>query len=454
MIKRIVGEVLLFFSLLFLVPAIFSLFIKEFIYSLIFDFTSIFLLVIGHAFSKKYKVEKEELIKKPGKLIISVVIVWIILPLFGALPYYYFEKNVLNSIFHSFSAWTTTGFLLKDFNSFPLPLKFWLAFEQWLGGIGIISLVVFVLTQSDVVYGLLKIEGREEIIEFTARHSLIKIFKVYLLLTFLNISVLSFSGLNFLDSLLVSFSTLPTGGVVSIAKLTHEQKIITEIFTIIAAITFSFYVFIQKPENLKIMFKVYENVLFFIFYILFVLVFLFLIFPSNFFDLAFHAISALTTSGFSYVSLNKFSIHILIILMAIGGCVASTAGGIKIDRILILIKGISLRIKQFISARDVVVVERFCNQILDDKTISYAGLILFLYFFTAITFAIILNFEVKNFTYSLFTIVSALSNVGLELGIISNLSIFSKTILILAMFIGRLEIIIPLAFIPALLKKS
>ncbi|MCS7123007.1 MAG: potassium transporter TrkG, partial [Candidatus Aenigmarchaeota archaeon] len=218
--------------------------------------------------------------------------------------------------------------------------------------------------------------------------------------------------------------------------------------------TFSFYVFIQNLDKLKFTPRVYENVFWFFSYVIIVIIVTYLIIPANFFDTVFHVISAITTTGFSYVDLNNYEeyVYLFFIVMSVGGCLESTAGGIRIDRIVILMKGISLRIKQFINPKNAVTVEKFCNQILNDEIISYSGLILFSYILLAIILASMINYEVGDFKKSFFTIISSLSNVGLELGIVRELSTFSKILILLSMFIGRLEIVIPLAFIPALLK--
>jgi len=453
MISKIVGEAFILFSLLHLVPAAFSIFIKEYIFAIAFSVFSLLILTIGYKLSKR-NVEENITSKKPYLIVLSVVIVWLILPLIDSVFYFLYDKNIFNSIFHSFSAWTTTGFLLYDsLNSLPLIIKFWMAYQEWMGGLGIVTFLVLLLTQNDLVYKLIKIEGREEFIGYTIRSSAIKVTKVYILLTFIFLAFLSFTGLDFYNSLLLSFTSISTGGMADVSILNFEQKFLVSIFIILSAIPFSFYINIQRVDRIKAVLRIYESIFWFISFILF---FIGILFFTNLFDFDnfFHLISAVTTTGFQYYDLKNSNFYgfLLTICIFIGGCIGSTAGGLRIDRFAILLKGVFLKIKKMINPKETIVVEKFSNQIINEEILGFVAIFTFIYVLFFVIGSLIFYYETNNLEASIFLAASSIGNNGLEMGILKDLSIYSKIFVIFLMFIGRLEILVVLAFIPSIVK--
>ncbi|MEM5880211.1 MAG: potassium transporter TrkG, partial [Candidatus Aenigmatarchaeota archaeon] len=177
----------------------------------------------------------------------------------------------------------------------------------------------------------------------------------------------------------------------------------------------------------------------------------------EFIDSFFHSVSAITCTGFSYLKLNNISesyIFSLIILMLIGGAVGSTAGAIKIDRFIILFKGLKKKIKELIETEDTVVVETYINNIIDDEDIMNAGLYFFIYILILMISSIIFSFFTNNFLHALFEVSSAMGNVGLSLGYISpNMPLLYKILFIFLMWGGRLEFITIITFFYSIIKK-
>jgi len=452
----------LFHFLAFLISiliGVFTLNTFEFIYALIFFISGTILYIIGFLLENKIKVPFEKLKAKHHVVISAIAFSWLILPFISGIVYILTGLNIIDAYFESMSAWTTTGFTMyNNVESLPYSVKFWRSFEQWIGGIGIIAFLVYLLKDNKILYHIVKFEGREELFEGTLEHSIKEIFKIYAVLTFFGAAFLSFTGMDVFTSINLSMTALATGGMIplSFLNLTPPQKIILIVLMILGATSFLFHYKVFFQGNRKFI-RVYEPLKWMILFIAIISILGYFSSKVDIIDSIFHTVSAMTCTGFSYISLlktNESYIFGLIILMIFGGAVGSTAGAVKIDRIVILFKGIKKYIKSISAPSNEVIVETYMNKEIRDEDILNAGMYFFLYILILMISAMLFTLYTKNFLHSLFEVASAMGNVGLSLGFISaDMPLVYKLLFIFLMWGGRIEYFIVVAFLYNLFKK-
>ncbi len=425
--------------------------------------------------------QNKEMSLKGGFLFVSFS--WIFVAGFGALPYVLSGSipSYIDAYFETMSGLTTTGAsILNDIEALPKSMLLWRSTTHWMGGMGIVVLTVALLPLLGVdAFRLLKAEAPGPVadrlssrITKTAKY----LWGIYLSLTIIEIMLLKIFGMTFFDSVCHSFATLATGGFsTKNASAGHYndsmaiQYTITA-FMILAGINFSLY-FRFLTGNFKIFAKDNE----FITYILIVFIataiitidlFRLKIYPT--FEYAFrHSIfqvaSIITTTGFAsanYEEWTNIAKYIIFILMFIGGCAGSTGGGVKVIRILSLIKQSVVEIKKMIYPNT------FFNVRINNKPVEVAfihNILGFVILYLLLVFAISLIVAsgeydiITSFTTSLATV----GNIGPGFGMVGpveNYSFFQdyiKVILCFAMLLGRLEIYTVLVILfPVFWKKN
>jgi len=431
----------------------------EFIYALVFFITGTILYISGFLLENKINIPLEKLKVKHHIVISAIALAWLIMPLISGIIYFLTGLSLIDSYFESMSAWTTTGFTMySNLESLPYSVKFWRSFEQWIGGIGIVAFLVYLLSDNKILYHIVKFEGREELFEGTMEHSIKEIFKIYAVLTFFGASFLSFTGMDVFTSINLSMTALATGGMIpfSFLNLTISQKIIIIVLMILGATSFLFHYKVFFQGNRRFI-RVYEPLRWMVLFITVVSILGYFSNGIDILDSIFHTVSAMTCTGFSYLNLlnmNESYIFGLILLMIFGGAVGSTSGAIKIDRIIILFKGIKKYIRNISRSAKEVVVETYINKEIDNEDILNAGMYFFLYVLILMISSIAFTLYTKNFLHSLFEVASAMGNVGLSLGFISNqMPLVYKLLFIFLMWGGRIEYFVVIAFLYSLFKK-
>ena len=407
---------------------------------------------------------------------IITVLSWILLALLSAVPFIYTKVNlsVVDALFESMSGITTTGStVINNLDYLPKGILIWRAMLQWLGGIGIIVIALFILPFLRVGgMQLFHLEGDDPYEKFLPKISSVisKIVILYVLLTLLLI-VLYFSyGMNFFDALAHSFTTISTGGF-----STHDQSFayfqsnsilfIAIIFMIIGSLPFL--VIAQTGIN-NVFATIKDHQVRIFLLILFVSIFIIYLFAEvyidgNFFQkiisISFNTISIISGTGYvseNFESWGNYASVLFLILMFIGGCAGSTTGGLKVFRFQILFKYLSLHFKKMLQPH-AVIASYFNNKSIPESTYESVMGFFFLYILTFASSALLLSFSGLDFLTCISAAASAISNVGPGLGDIigpegnySALSDYSKTILIATMFLGRLEMLtILILFLPS-----
>lgn len=389
--------------------------------------------------------------------VVSIVLAWALIPLLSSFVYITTGLSVLDAYFESVSAWTTTGFsIYENLSDLPPQIIFWRSFEQWLGGLGVVAFVFLLLDQNSNISTFSRAEGREEFIKPTVKGTLKTILKIYIIFTFIGTALLSFSGMDLFTSLNMAMTALPTGGFIPTEELEMDliQTGIVLLLIIFGATPFFIHHKISRGK-LGVLAEYTPLHLMLIFIV--IVAALGTLTNIDVVNSLFHSVSAITNAGFSTMELNPelgSYFYALIILMLMGGCLGSTAGAIKIDRILILLKGIKWKIEKSLNPPDAIVIERFMNRTIKDEHITHAALILIIHLSLFIIGSFLLNFYVEDLSNSMFEVASAMGNVGLSSGIISPLLPGAyKLLFMFLMIVGRLEVITFFVFLGAILKS-
>lgn len=407
---------------------------------------------------------RKDLGKREGFIIVTLV--WIVFSFFGSLPFLLSKTipNLTDAFFETMSGFTTTGSsVLTDIESLPFGILFWRSMTQWLGGMGIIVLSLAILP----IFGIggMQLFAAEvpgpvadklsPRIQSTAKN----LWFIYVLFTLSETILLWIGGMSLFDAINHSFTTMATGGYstkqASVAYWTSPfiQYVIT-FFMILAGMNFTVsYLFLigkfKKAidnEELK-------------YYLLFIAGFTLIIFAGLLFttqlgveqafrDALFQVATIITTTGYATVDYLHWIPFLTIVLFAVfffGGSAGSTGGGLKIMRIVLLLKNSYYELRRIIHPNAIIPV-RFNNKPVSDQIIS--NVLAFFMFYMVIFFAssILLMLVVPDLPSAMGAVATSLGNIGPGLGIFGPAENFSalhpagKWFLSFLMLLGRLEL--------------
>jgi trk system potassium uptake protein TrkH len=460
---RLIGIVVFIVGLTMIAPLLVSFFYKDgyhlaFIKSIL--VTSLTGLIVYFGFKRS---TNRELSHREGLAIVALG--WLAAGIFGALPYLFCGvfDSFINAFFESVSGFTTTGAsVLEEIEPLPHSILFWRSLTQWLGGMGIIVLSIAILPFLRVGgMQLYKAEVPTVIVDKlkpriseTAK----TLWKVYVLISALEVFLLSAGGMSFFDSLCHTFTTIATGGFsTKNASIAHFNSayfdFIIIVFMLLAGINFCLHYRFLKGD-IKGFFKNPELKFFLAMVAIFTLMVVFNIhgqFSSIFKSIRyglFQVCSIITTTGYATANFDNwpaFSKIILLICMFLGASAGSTAGGMKCMRVIVLLKYGYQELFKIIHPHAVTQVKLGKNPIPLDVISGVVGFFI-LYIALFILFSILLAAMGMDFISSIAAVASTMGNVGPGLGLvgpIKNYDIvpyFGKWILILSMLLGRLEI--------------
>jgi trk/ktr system potassium uptake protein len=411
-----------------------------------------------------------------------VAVTWLAAAFFVSLPYVFSGQeqfaSPLDAYFEAMSGMTTTGAtILTDVDALPRGLAMWRQLSQWLGGMGIIVLALAVLPR-------LRVGGRQlleselpgpEVERLTASIRTIarRLWALYVALTVLQIVVLAVIGWTGLDPRMTlynavahSFATLPTGGFSTHARSIEYFGAASQwafiVFMLIAGVNFAliyralrrhagvwrdeelrFYLALLAVASAAVLAKllardVYEG-------------------EEAVRQSVFQVVSMMTTTGFASADFNAWPIFtglVLVLLMVIGGSAGSTAGAIKVVRVLLLGRILRRELDQTVH-REAVVPIRFNGVALDERTVRGIGAFILLYglIFVAGVLGLAVSEAVATaendlaWEEGISAVATTLGNVGPGLGFLGPMGSFepfspvSKVILIVLMWAGRLELL-------------
>lgn len=463
MIFRIVGKIIAFEGIIMLLPFIVSLMYQEYTTAIYFIITSIMTIFIGYILSH-IKTQNRHIYAKEGFIIVALS--WIIVSIIGAIPFYISGEipNYIDAFFETVSGFTTTGAtILNDIEVLSKGMLFWRLFTHWIGGMGVLVFVLAFLPKSegqDMFLMRAEVPGPVVGKLVSKIHVTAKIlYGIYAFLTILEIMFLMFGGMPLFDSILHSFSTAGTGGYSiknsSIAFYdSYYIDMVISIFMFLFGINFNLY-YLALLKDFKQALKSEELK----WYILIVTVFTGII-TINTLDIygsiaesfrysIFQVVSIITTTGFitaDYGLWPTLSQILLLLLTVTGACAGSTSGGMKISRIMILVKSTKSSIKKMISPRSISTI-KVEGKSMDKQVLDFAYSYFVVYILIFFVSMLLISFENLDILTTLTAALSSLGNIGPGFGDIigpmgnfSSLSSFSKIVLSFDMLAGRLEL--------------
>lgn len=422
-----------------------------------------------------YKTE-DEWMRKEGIAIVALG--WLAAAVFGAIPFMMDGISPLNAVFESMSGFTTTGStILTDIESHPKSILFWRGMIQWLGGMGIIVLFVAILPKLGVAgRQLFRAEApgpTEDKLKPRIRETARILWTVYFLISFLMVVSLLLAGVSLYDALNHMFATMACGGFSNYALSVGEfnsplvEYIIT-FFTFVAGANFALYyraIYVDK----NLLFKDEE----FRFYTFLILaasgLLTFLLWrdigtslPDSFRFAIFQVVTIITSTGFATTDFNLWSQSakmILIIVMFIGACAGSTGGGIKVVRILILLRHSRVELFKALHPKAIKGV-KFNNKKVPDEIVNSIVSFVVIYLLVFLSSSLVLSFLGMDIITSFTASIATLGNIGPGLNVVGPMGSFDpipalgKLVLIANMWIGRLEVYtVILLFTPEFWKK-
>jgi trk system potassium uptake protein TrkH len=395
-----------------------------------------------------------------------VTLAWLSAGFFGSLPFLLSGSvgTITDAYFESISGFTTTGAsILGNIESLPHGILFWRSLTQWMGGMGIIVLSIAILPFLGVGgMQLYKAEIPSPVVDKlqpriseTAK----TLWKVYLLITLLEIGLLFAGGMSLFDSVCHTFCTMPTGGFStqngSIAQYNsaYLEGVIT-VFMLLAGVNFSLHFRFLKG-NVKVFGRDPECRVF-----LSILAVLILLATYNIHGSAYHSIgnafryaafqvtSIITTTGFvtaNYETWPALSQIILVLCMFIGAMAGSTGGAIKVMRIIVLVKHGYQEIFRLVHPRAVRSIRLGGKPVPGEVLNSVWGFFIF-YVTLFIVAVVIMSFIGLDVVTSFASVAATLGNVGPGFGLVGPIGNYlsvpdpGKWTLIFCMVLGRLEI--------------
>lgn len=480
-IRRTLGLVLKFEAVFLLLPAATGFIYREKA-GLIYLVLAAVYFALGFLTNLKGDSETE-IFSKEG--FISVALVWIMISVCGALPFVIAGDipSYTDALFETISGFTTTGSsILPDVEALSHASLMWRSFTHWVGGMGVIVFVLAIMPMRRRRMGsqmhMMRAESPGPVVGKLVpkiRDTAKILYIIYFGITLTEIILLLIAGMPLFDTLCLSFGTAGTGGfgvlADSIASYPIIQQAIITVFMILFGVNFNAYFFLFMGKDKKEAFRLSEVRWYFLiiaFSIVTITINIRGLFDNIF--LAFHHAafqvgSIITTTGYATADFDlwpQYSRCLLVLIMFCGACAGSTGGGIKVSRILILVKSGIQEIHHYVHPRSVTAV-RMDGKPVERETvrsvIMYVGIYVVIFCASVLLVTV---FDGGESLETIFTSVAAtFNNIGPGLSAVGptanfgHLSLPSKYVLMFDMLAGRLELYpMLLLFYPALWRRK
>ena len=456
MIFHMLGKIITLEGVLMALPLVVSVLYRE---------QSFWGFLVGLILSKCFKPKNRTIYAKEGFIVVALT--WVICSLIGALPFYISREipSFVDAFFESVSGFTTTGAtIVPDVEALSHGVLFWRSFTHWIGGMGVLVLLIALLPSDSGgrTIHILRAEMPGPVVGKLvpkARDTAKILYLIYLGMTVLQILLLWVGDMNLFEAVVHSFGTAGTGGFGikgdCLASYSAYSQWVIAIFMILFGVNFNLY-YMMLMRHFKIALKSEELW----FYLGLVFASAALVFVNVYGSLAgsgasirhsvFQVASIITTTGYSTTDFTEwpdFAKGLIFILLFVGGCAGSTAGGFKLSRIMLLGKSIRQNIRQLLHPHSVGVV-RMEGKRVDEDTLNGVNAYLAIYCVLLGGIFLLLCLDPLDSASSLETnlsvAVSSFNNVGPAFGEASaNWSCYSPwatLLLSVSMLLGRLEI--------------
>ena len=411
---------------------------------------------------------------------VVVALAWILMSVFGAIPFVLSGAipNFIDAFFETVSGFTTTGAtILTEIESLPRGILFWRSFTHWVGGMGVLVLMMAILPSSggqNIHLMRAEVPGptKGKLVPKMRQTAMI-LYSIYMAITFAEFVALLCCGMPVYDSLVNSFATAGTGGFSVLNSSiggynTPSAEWVIAIFMFVFGVNFNLYYFVIIGRAREL-FKSEE----FRIYVLLCLASTTAIVVNTLNtaervgecirDAFFQVASIISTTGFATLDYStewpEFSKAILLLLTFTGACAGSTAGGLKLSRVIIVFKGILCQIKQILRPHSVNTV-RLDKEAVPDETVRSATGYISIYLVLIVFGVLLISLDGFDFTTNATAVITCINNVGPGLGAVgpagnfSGFSGLSTVLLSVIMLIGRLEIMPMLIFFSPLAWKK
>lgn len=408
---------------------------------------------------------------------VIVALAWIGMSLLGCVPFVASGAipSFADALFETASGFTTTGSsVVTNVEELSHGILFWRSFTHWVGGMGILVFCMSLTGMSDRPIHIMRAEMPGPIVGKIvpkAKQTAKILYVIYIVLTVIEIVLLTAGDMTLFESVVHSLGTAGTGGFGikydGLAGYSPYSQWVIAVFMALFGVNFNLY-FMIVIRRIKDAFKSTELWLY-----IGILAVSSAIISCNIYNLygnvgetvrtAFFQVSSIaTTTGFSTADFDMWpglSKGILFTLMFIGGCAGSTAGGFKISRVMIVFKALKRELEKMLHPRRVKAL-RLEGKALDEDTITGSLVYLAVYCIClAVTFLLLCT-DKMNFETNISAAVACFNNIGPGFSAVgpslsyADYSVFSKIVLTAAMLLGRLEIFpLVLAFSPSMWKK-
>lgn len=432
--------------------------------------------VLGLLLTRR-KVKNRKIYGRDGLVIVAFC--WIVLSIFGAAPFVISGDipSFTDALFETISGFTTTGSsILNDVEALSRANLFWRSFTHWIGGMGVLVFILALLPIKAGAAGMYIMRAESPGPSVSKLVPKIKttamiLYAIYFGMTVLQIILMLLAGTPLFDAMVLSFGSAGTGGFAikndGLASYTNLQQAIVTVAMILFGVNFNFYYLLlrRKPRQALACTEVWAYLGIIAASILVITIQVLPGFETvyqAFHHTAFQVSSIITTTGYSTADFNEWnalSKTILVLIMFVGACAGSTGGGIKVSRIIILLKGVRKEVMRVCHPRSIKKVKMDGHSLEHEAVHSvYAFVIIYICIFVVSLLVITLDEKdlVTNFT----AVAATINNIGPGLNIVgpagnfSSFSDLSKFVLMFDMLAGRLELLpLLVLFVPSTWKK-
>ena len=461
MIFHILGMLLILEAALLLLPALVALIYGEQA-GWYYLFTAAGAALVGLALRTACRPSRKTIYARDG--LITVALGWIVLSLAGALPFTLCGDipSYLDAVFEMVSGFTTTGSsILPNVELLNRCSLFWRSFSHWIGGMGIL---VFMLAIVNMEGGqgihLLRAESPgptvSKMVPRMVDSSKI-LYSIYFGLTLVQILFYLLGGMPLFDTLCNAFATAGTGGFAiradSFAGYGYYHQTVTTVFMALFGVNFSIYFFLLR-RKFDLVWKNTElrwYVVIILSSVALITLNILPLYPRAYDALhhaAFSVSSVITTTGFGTENFDlwpEFSRVILVFLMLIGACAGSTGGGLKISRLVILVKMVQREVRLLLHPRTVKVMT-IDGKAVSNDTVRGVSAYFLTYVFLIMASILLVSLDGFDASTTVTAVLATFNNIGPGLGLVGpagNFAAFSplaKVVLTLDMLLGRLEL--------------
>jgi len=474
MIGFVIGRILLTEAALLLLPMLTALIYGEPLAPFL---TTILVLVVAALLLSVKKPKQTALYARDGFAVVALA--WVLMSAFGALPFVLSGDipNYVDAFFETVSGFTTTGAsILTAVEPLRYSSLFWRSFTHWVGGMGVLVFVMAILPMTDG-HGMhlmrAEVPGPSVGKLVSRMGDTAKIlYGIYLVMTILEIILLLAGGMPLFDACIHAFGTAGTGGFssrnLSVGAYNSAYfDIVIGIFMLLFGVNFNLYYFLLirrfrdvfRSEELRAYLLIVTAA---VVAIAVDVVHMYDSFATSLRHAFFQVSTIITTTGYATVDFNTwptFSKGILVVLMFVGACAGSTGGGIKVARIVILVKSSLADMRKMLHPHAITTV-RFEDKPLTERNVRGVHVFISVYLAVFTVSFLLLSLEGFDLITTFTALTACINNIGPGLEIVgpmgnyAEFSVLSKLLLSFNMLVGRLEIFpMLLLFAPSIWKR-